>query len=112
MRVCYGRGMSPAARLWTMALLVAVAGCGPEPTPTPPTPPPDHTPSFVDDHGLETGCAECHGADPCTRCHRSRPPADHTVGFAGPRHGVEARLDPDRCAACHTGPLCVRCHGQ
>ncbi len=92
-------------------LVLAAAGCGPDPAPTPPTPPPDHTPAFVDEHRDRTGCAACHGEDACVRCHRADPPRDHRPGFAGPPHGVAARIDPDRCATCHTGPLCARCHG-
>jgi hypothetical protein len=90
-------------------LTLAASGCRTERA-TPATPPPDHTAGFVLDHADQVGCAECHGADACARCHLTRAPRDHVPGYVQGMHGLDARADPTRCATCHTPPSCARCH--
>ncbi len=90
--------------------LCALTGCpGPAPAPPPPRPA-DHDLPFPAGHAPGDGCADCHGPDPCVRCHLERPPRDHGPAFAGAAHGVAARVDAIRCGRCHTADACALCH--
>lgn len=67
-------------------------------------------------HGLESQvdaayCTYCHEQESyCSDCHRTTPPADHTVTWRRKTHGLKAAWNRQSCATCHEEDTCAKCH--
>ncbi len=70
---------------------------------------------WTEAHGTESRksedlCRRCHLEKTCAQCHRTTPPAYHTIVFKKRGHGIRAAGFPDKCEVCHSRDFCKFCH--
>ncbi|HOX46753.1 MAG TPA: cytochrome c3 family protein [Myxococcota bacterium] len=65
---------------------------------------------MLEDAAHGQGCKQCHRADQCAACHRTREPASHTAIWRMRTHGLAAGWDRDSCKTCHESGTCLHCH--
>ena len=56
----------------------------------------------------EKTCANCHGPQPCQRCHTATLP--HPADYAARPHVTDASAGQVQCAKCHEASFCETCH--